>query len=126
MYSITLNSWPEAHQTLTKAAAWIKSRTMAGRPVVLSVGEQKRTLAQNELIQPLVREICALLGRTDHDTVRALLCEQWRHETRRPQQFQPSLDGLRMVDVSNRTSRLDKSDASEFLDWLQAWIAQHE
>jgi len=27
------------------------------------------------------------------------------------------------VDVSNRTSKLDKADGSEFLEWLLAWEA---
>lgn len=122
-HSITLYSAQQGHETLAKVWAWAKPRLIAGRKVRLSVAEEKRSLPQNDHIQRKVRDICAQVGRKDHDTVRALLVEQWRHETQRPQQFVPSMDGLRMVDVSNRSSALDKPDASEFLEWLIAWEA---
>ena len=126
MHTVVLSDWPTAHQTLRRLADWVKARTLSGRPVTLTVADERRTLAQNDLIQPVVREICQIIGRTDHDTVRALMMEQWRYETKRPQVCERSLDGLRMVDVSNRTSRLDKADASEFIDWLNAWKSNNE
>lgn len=124
-HTVTLTDWPTAQSTLRKLADWIKARTLAGRAVVLSVADERRSKPQNDHIHPVVRRICAAIGRTDVDYVRALLVEQWRHETRRPRQYQVSLDGLRMVDMSFSTAAMDKSDCSDFLDWLIAFEAKH-
>lgn len=127
-HSATLTTWPEAHAWLTRASAWVKANTLAGHAVVVTVARPPRTLPQNRHIHPVVQRIAETTGRpTDKaslDDLRWLLVEAWRHETRRPARYVPSLDKLRMVDVSNRTSALDKEDASEFLDWLLAFEAQ--
>ncbi|HMM52962.1 MAG TPA: recombination protein NinB [Burkholderiaceae bacterium] len=123
MHTITLRDAQQARQVFERAWSWVKARTMSGQPVVLSLADAKRTLPQNDMIHPIVRQIARALDRKDEDVVRALLVEQWRHDTKRAQQYAPSIDGLRMIDVSNRTSALDKSDCGEFLDWLQAFAA---
>jgi hypothetical protein len=92
---------------------------------VVSVKPAKRTPAQNDHVHPLVRAIARQAGRKDEDQVRLLLVEQWGVETGRPQKFVRSLDGARMVDVSNSTKELDKPEAAEFIDWLYAWGALH-
>ena len=128
-HSATLTSWNDAHPWMVRAAAWVKAHTQAGRPVVVTVARPPRTSPQNRHIHPVVERIAIKAGRpadkASLDELRWLLVEAWRHETRRPARYVPSLDGLRMVDVSNRTSALDKADASEFLDWLLAFEAQH-
>lgn len=85
----------------------------------------KRTPPQNDHIHPLVRAIAKVAGRTDEDQLRALLVEQWRADTGRPQVHVSSLDGLRLVDVSNSTKALPKESAREFIDWLYAFAAEH-
>jgi hypothetical protein len=127
-HTATLHNWAEAHAWLTKLAVWVKAHTTQGKAVVVTAARPPRTSPQNRLIHPLVQEIAVKAGRpTDKaslDELRWLLVEAWRHETRRPSHYARSLDGLRMVDVSNRTSALDKAEAAEFLDWLIAWEAQ--
>jgi hypothetical protein len=125
-HSITLANPQHGHQTIERLWAWMKPRLLQGRRVTLSVAEEKRSLPQNDKLQALVRDIGRAAEYPDHDRLRLLLCEQWRHETRRPAQYAPSLDGLRMVDVSNRTSKKDRADISEFIDWLEAWKAANE
>ncbi len=126
-HTATLHTWPQASEVLARAAAWIKSRTEAGKPVKITLEVERRTSPQNRLIHATVARIAETVGRpTDSqslDELRWLLVEQWRSETKRPGKWVKSLDGLRMVDVSNRTSKLDKADGSEFLDWLLAWEA---
>ncbi len=123
-HTTTLYSAAQGHQTLAQVWAWAKPKLLQGTKLRLSIGEEKRSLPQNDHIQKLVRNIGAKIGRRDHDKLRLLLCEQWRTETKRPAMFMPSLDGLRMVDVSNSTSNLDKGDGSEFIEWLIAENAQ--
>lgn len=126
-HTATLHNWQQASDVLAKAAAWIKRRTEAGKPVKITLEEERRTKAQNDHIHPVVRRIAVAAGRPTSDEaldeLRWLLVEQWRHETSRGGRWVKSLDGLRMIDVSNRTSKLDKPDGSEFLDWLIAWEA---
>lgn len=124
--STVLYSAAQGHETIAKLWAWAKPKLMQGQRLELSVAEEKRTLSQNDKLQKVVRDIGTAANYPDHDRLRMLLCEQWRHETRRPAQYAPSLDGLRMVDVSNRTSKKDKADICEFIDWLEAWKAAHE
>lgn len=124
-HTTTLTTHQQASQVLASAGEWIAKRLSAGRRVRLTLAEEKRTPPQNDAIQALVRSIGKQAGYADHDRLRALLCEQWRHETKRPAAYAPSLDGLRMVDISNRTSALDVADAAEFLAWLEAWEASH-
>lgn len=88
----------------------------------------KRTLDQNALIHPTIATLARALGRpTDVESLRQLrylLLEQWRHETGRPPMFQRSYDGLRWVCVDKGTSDLDKSDCSEFIEFLLAQEAE--
>jgi hypothetical protein len=93
------------------------------------VSEEKRTLPQNALIHPTIKRIAKAAGRPVDDeslrVLRYLMLEQWRADTQRVPDFERSLDGLRMVNVSKGTSDRDKPDCSEFIDWLHAWAAQH-
>lgn len=126
-HTATLHNWQQARDILTSAAAWIRRRVEAGKPVKLTLEEERRSNPQNRLIHVTVARIAETAGRpTDAqalDELRWLLVEQWRNETKRPGKWVKSLDGLRIVDVSNRTSKLDKADGSEFLEWLLAWEA---
>jgi hypothetical protein len=120
MHSIRLTDPQQGLQAIDRMRGWVRTRLQAGKTLRLTIGEEQRSLPQNALIQTLVRSIGTKLDRHDHDRLRLLLVELWRTETKRPVMFMPSLDGLRMVDVSNSTSALDKNSASEFVDWLIA------
>ena len=129
MHVTTLHNAQQAHQVLERLWAWAKPRLIAGQRLRLTIAEEKRTLPQNNLIHPTVKAIAKAAGRpTDEDSLkrlRLLMLEQWRTETRRAPEWERSLDGLRMVNVSGGTSDLDKPDCSEFIDWLHAWAAQN-
>jgi hypothetical protein len=123
-YNVCITSLPQARDVLARLGDWVARRVGDGQPVHLTVSQEKRTPAQNRHIHPVVGRLAVILGRpvdkASLDELRWLLKEQWRTETKRPAKYVRSLDGLRMVDVSNRTSDLDKSDASEFIDWMLA------
>lgn len=127
-HTTTLRTWPEASDILARSAAWIRRRVEAGKPVTLTLKEQRRTIPQNSHIHPVIGRIAKALGRqTDQESLRKLrylLLEQWRHETGRPPAFERSFDGLRWVCVDKGTSDLDKPDCAEFIDWLLATEAE--
>jgi hypothetical protein len=124
MHRITLTG-PESLEHVDKMRSWLRPRLQAGERFTLSIEAEKRSVPQNSLIHPLIREIATDSDRPrDEESLRVLrylLLEQWRSETRRQPMFERSLDGMRLVDVSRGTSELDKPDCSEFIEWLYAW-----
>lgn len=119
-HTATLFNPQQAHEVITSLWVWAKPRLIAGHKMTLTLKEQPRTLPQNDHIQRLVRSIGVKIGNKDHDRLRMLLVEQWRHETGRKPQHCASFDGLRMIDVGNSTSAMDKAEGSEFIEWLLA------
>jgi hypothetical protein len=126
MHRITLVG-PESLEHVDKMRSWLRPRLQAGERFTLSIEAERRSVPQNSLIHPLIREIATDSDRPrDEESLRVLrylLLEQWRSETRRQPMFERSLDGMRLVDVSRGTSELDKPDCSEFIEWLYAWRA---
>lgn len=127
---LTIHLW-SAQQAVTALRSLyeqIKPHLIAGKRLRVLVEEERRSLRQNDYIHPTVRAIAKAAGRpTDDESLRVLrylLLEQWRAETKRPPQFERSLDGMRLVDVSKGTSDLDKPDCSEFIQWMEAFAAQ--
>lgn len=123
-HSVLITDLAQAQQIFEKALLWVNARVKRGDPVRLTLSGPTRSSPQNTAIQGLIRNIGKALIDTDHDRLRMLLCEQWRYETGRPGEIVKSFDGLRNVDISNRTSSRDKADASEFIDWLAAKEAE--
>jgi hypothetical protein len=127
MYQTILYNEAQARTTLRSLWEWVRPRVEDGKRLRLSIEEERRTLPQNNLIHPTVRDLAREAGRsTDEDALRKLrymLLEQWRFETKRAPLFERSLDGMRWVDVSEGTSDLDKPDCTEFIEWLHAWKA---
>lgn len=129
MPSATLYNPQQAHSVF--AALWqqAKASLLAGHRLHIELREAKRSLPQNALIHPTIKRIAKAAGRAlDEESLRVLrylMLEQWRADTGRAPDFERSLDGMRMVNVSRGTSDLDKPDCSEFIDWLHAWAAQH-
>ena len=124
MHTVTIATTSQAAEIIEKAAAWIRRRVESGQRVRLPLADEKRTLAQNAHIHPVVRQIAKQIGRpTDEESLcklRYLLLEQWRHETGRNPMFERSMDGLRWVNIAKGTSDLDRADCAEFLAWLIA------
>lgn len=72
------------------------------------------------------------------DTLKRLLVDQFKHETRYDAELKPlwdgmadlemmpSLDGQRVIVLGTQTRRFPKRLASAFIEWLNAWEAQNE
>lgn len=123
-HTITLNNIAQANGVLQTAAEWIKRRIGDGKPVRLTLAEERRTIPQNSHIHPLVKDLAVALNRpTDQESLRRLrylLLEQWRHETNQEPVFERSIDGLRWVSTDKGTSDLDRPDCSSFIEWMAA------
>jgi hypothetical protein len=128
-YFAVLHNPQQAHAAITALYQTLKPWLVAGTKFHLKVTQEKRSMPQNSKIHPVVREIAEGAKRpTDEESLRVLrylLLEAWRNETGRKPMYERSLDGMRIVNVDSGTSDLDKPDCSEFIDWLEAWKAEH-
>lgn len=71
------------------------------------------------------------------ETMKRLLVDQFKRETRRDAELRrywdamaevemmPSLDGERVIVLGTQTRRFPKALASAFIEWLDAWTAEH-
>ncbi len=89
---------------------------------VVTLKAPTRSLEQNSMIHPVILNLAKILQRkTDQESLRQLrylLLEQWTHETGRKPMFERSYDGARWVCINKGTSDLEKSDCTEFIEWL--------
>ena len=89
---------------------------------IVTIKEPTRTLEQNSMIHPVIANLARVLRRkTDKESLRQLrylLLEQWTYETGRKPTFERSYDGMRWVCINKGTSDLEKSDCTEFIEWL--------
>ena len=95
---------------------------------VMTLQEQTRTLAQNAMIQPLVREFAQKAGPVmvngtltplDADDWRPILVSAFKKETGRLVEF----DG-HLIMLGGRTRDMGKREATEFVEFIHAAAAQ--
>lgn len=95
---------------------------------VMTLQEQTRTLAQNAMIQPLIREFAQKAGKVkvngeptalDADDWRPILVSAFKKETGRLVEFDGSL-----IMLGGRTRDMGKREASEFVEFIHAAAAQ--
>jgi hypothetical protein len=128
-YFGVLHNPQQGWQLLSSVFEQIKPWLHAGHKLEVRITPERRTGPQNDKVHPVVREIAKAAGRPLDEaslkTLRYLLLEKWRYDTGRRPMFERSLDGMRMVNVDGGTSDLDKPDCSEFIEFLEAWKAEH-
>lgn len=96
--------------------------------VMMTLQEPTRTLAQNAMIQPLIREFAQKAGPVmvnnvltalDADDWRPILASAFKKETGRMVLFDGSL-----IMLGARTRDMGKREASEFVEFIHAAAAQ--
>lgn len=95
---------------------------------VMVLQEQTRSLAQNAMIQPLIREFAqkagpvmvnGVLTTLDADDWRPILASAFKKETGRMVEFDGNL-----IMLGARTRDMGKREASEFVEFIHAAAAQ--
>jgi len=96
--------------------------------MVVTIQEPNRSLAQNAMIQPLVREFAKHVGPVvvnggmetlDADDWRPILVAAFKKETGRLVEFDGNL-----IMLGGRTRDMGKKEASEFVEFIHAAAAQ--
>lgn len=124
-----LETVPQARVALGTLWAKLKPALEAGKACQLELRPLKRTLDQNAKFHAMIGQIADQMGEAGSSwTVedwKRLLIDQWASDTnRRIGSVVPSLDGQRVVQLGLQSAKFSVADATEFIEWLDAWAAQ--
>ena len=91
---------------------------------VMTISEPKRTLDQNAKLWVMLSEISAAKPEGREmvpETWKAVFCHALGHE----QRFEMALDGKGFVPVGFKTSRMNKRQMSDLIEFIHEYAARH-
>jgi hypothetical protein len=108
----------------------IKQALDAGRPLVMDIQQAPKSREQEEKYHAMIGEIAKqaehLGAKWDAESWKRLLVDQFLRENGKGgNRVLPNLDGTGIVQLGFQTRRFSKEQASEFVEWLLAWGAEH-
>ncbi len=118
-HSIVLHNPQHAHEVFQRAWSWVKARTLQGRPVVLTLAEEKRSNEQNRLMWRALTD----LSQQVEWYGQKLSPEDWKNVASaalHKQRTVPGIDGGFVV-LGQSTSRMTKAQMSELIDLIHAF-----
>ena len=114
-----------AHQTARNRAA--EAVRDAPEGYIVDIREPTRNLEQNAALHAILSEIAnskKWAGQTlEIEDWKRLLTAGWCRATGRGVKLFPAIDGAGFDAIYQRTSTLTKSEMSELLDYVHAWVA---
>lgn len=100
-----------------------------GKRLELEIREEVRSNPQNRRLHALIDEIADEVEwagkKRDAETWKRLLVSAWCREKGESVEILPALDGHGVDLVPVRTSKLDKADTSDLMDYVESWAAVH-
>lgn len=127
--SWTLRRADSGHHTLANII-WptIKQLLASEKPVVVSIAPESKTRDQEKhyhwIIGHAARQAQHLGAKWSLVDWKRLLVDLFARETGRPQgRVIPNLDGTGVVEVGIQTRNFNRTEGSEFIEWLMAWCA---
>jgi hypothetical protein len=123
---ITLHNTQQAHTAVTDIYQKMKPHLIKGKKFTLEVTSETRSQPQNEMYHAIIGQIAKQAehagAKWDGESWKRFLIDQWASETGRSAgKVAPSLDGQRVVQLGLQSRKFNKSDASEFTEWLICW-----
>jgi hypothetical protein len=108
----------------------IVAETQAGRVLRVTVGEPKRTLAENAKLHAMLSEISEQVEwagkKRDVEVWKRLVVSAWCRARGEPVEILPALDGHGIDIVPVRTSKLSKNDCAELIEFVYSLGAEHD
>ena len=118
-----------ADSTMRKVWPAILRQLKDGKRIRIEIKRAKRSIDQNSMFHAIIHKVSIQMreaGSTwsDEDWKR-LLIDQFMAETHRHKGIiVPSLDGQRIVQLGTQSRKFTKGEASEFIEWLNAWCVE--
>ena len=108
----------------------IKQALDAGRPLVMDIQQAPKSREQEEKYHAMIGEIAKqaqhLGAKWDAESWKRLLVDQFcRDNDIKTGVVIPNLSGDGIVQLGFQTRKFTKEQASEFVEWLHAWGAEH-
>ena len=118
--------------TALMASVWpkVKEALAAGKHLTLEIKATSRSSPQNSKYHAMIEEIAQqashLGAKWDEEDWKRMLVWQFCKESGQNEgKIVPSLDGTGIVQLGQQTRKFTKQQASEFVEWLHAWGAEH-
>jgi len=118
--------------TALMASVWpkVKEALASGKQLTLEIKNASRSCPQNSKYHAMIEEIAQqashLGAKWDAEDWKRLLLNEFAKQANLPQgRIVPSLDGSGIVQLGLQSRKLTKEQASEFVEWLHAWGAEH-
>ena len=108
----------------------IKQALDAGRPLIMDIQQAPKSREQEEKYHAMIGEIAKqaehLGSKWDAESWKRLLVDQFMRDAGvGGNRVLPNLDGTGIVQLGSQTRKFTKEQASEFVEWLLAWGAEH-
>lgn len=108
----------------------VKVALATGRKMTLEIKDASRTNDQNDKFHAMIGDIAKqaqhLGAKWDaEDWKRLLVDEFWKQQGITAGRVIPNLSGDGIVQLGMQTSKFDKNQASEFVEFLQAWATEN-
>jgi hypothetical protein len=119
----------QGHQAFAQAWTFAKNLLMAGHRLTLEVRPISKSREQEEKYHAIFGEVASqaehLGSKWDAEAWKRFLLDAFAKETGRSRgKIVPNLTGDGVVEVGLQSRKFSKQDASEFVEWLQAWCAE--
>lgn len=93
--------------------------------MVVTIKKPNRTSAENAMLHALISDIAKQVEwagqKRDTEVWKRLLVASWCRVRAEPLELLPSLDGHGFDIIPARTSKLNKSECAELIDFVSAW-----
>ena len=122
----------EAQAKVLMTGLWPKviKALQSGKQLSMEIKDATRTCPQNAKFHAMIDEIAQqaqhLGAKWDAESWKRMLVWQFCKDTGLNEgKIVPSLDGSGIVQLGQQTHKFTKEQASEFVEWLHAWGAEH-
>lgn len=120
----------QAHQAIADVWKHAKSMLMAGHRMQVELRPVSKSREQEEKYHAVIGEIAQqamhLGSKWDAEAWKRFLLDAFAKETGRQRgKIVPNLTGDGVVEVGLQSRKFTVRDASEFVEWLHAWAAEH-
>lgn len=126
--TVTLYSATQAHSVLGDLWKSIKPMLLSGHRMVITLAPQTRSDPQNKKLHAMLGDISKQIewagSKRDIEVWKRLIVAAWTRARGESVEILPALDGKGIDVVFRRTSKLNKGEMAELIEFVMAWGAQ--